>query len=152
LFFVFDFFLFLFHISVMNYIKKFYILFFVTTLFAQEAAINLINDSPFSLRVSVQSADGTYLGGDKIAPGEFKRWTTTFKPTDLDVPDTPNASLTPFTVIWRCEQGDFYSMCDGVSPGSLVRASICPGAHYCKPKEKEVKCPECKCECICPKE
>lgn len=124
-----------------------YLFIFFANCVAQEATISLLNDSPFFLRATVQSANGVYLGGEALQPGEFKRWTYAFKPSPLDVPETPDASLTPFTVIWRCEHGGFYSVCDGASPGALIRASICPGAHYCAPKEKEVECPPCECKC-----
>lgn len=124
--------------------RKFAFLFFFQILFSQEATVNLINDSPFLLRVSIQSANGDYLGGARLEPGEFRKWTTVFKPTDLDVPNTPVDSLTPFTVIFRCEEGDFYSVCTDASPGALVRATICPGAHYCNPKAKEPNCPPCE--------
>lgn len=116
-------------------------------LYSQDATISLLNDSPFLLRVTVQSANGKYLGGALLKPGEFRNWTSDFKPSDLDVPGTPGASLTPFTVIWRCEHGGFYSMCQGASPGALIRANVCPGNHFCAPKEIEKKT---ECECICP--
>jgi hypothetical protein len=127
---------------------KRYLLYFVFTIsccFSQDATISLLNDSPYFLRVTVQSAGGTYLGGEALQAGEFKQWTTKFKPDQLKVPGTPNSSLTPFTVIWRCEHGGFYSVCNQASPGSLIRANICPGAHYCAPKEKESPPPECEC-------
>jgi len=129
-----------------------YSFFVLNLIFSQEATISLLNDSPYFLRASVQSANGDFLGGEALKPGEFRKWTTSFKPDNLEIPGTPNASLTPFTVIWRCEHGGFYSICDGASPGALIRATICPGAHYCAPKEQEKKCPDCECVCPeCPK-
>ncbi len=129
------------------------LLFFVTIFFRLDAAkdsgsVFLMNDSPFLLRASVQSAGGQFLGGIRLAPGEQKLWTSEFKPSELRIPGTPDVSLTPFTVIWRCEEGGFYSMCTQASPGALIRASACPGAHFCSPKEKVKEPPPC--ECICP--
>lgn len=100
-------------------------------------SILLYNDSTFILTAIVQAADGTYLGQYTIQPGQQKNVTQNLFPTPILRPGTPQVSLTPYTVIWQCASGGHYCSCIGVSPGSLVRASDCPGAHFCKPKKKE---------------
>ncbi len=119
--------------------------FLLSRCFCDSATISLLNDSPYFLRATVQSSNGIYLGGEDLNSGEFKQWTTEFKPDQLNVPGTPTFSLTPFRVIWECEHGGVYSVCDQASPGALIRASICPGDHYCPPEEEKQECPDCIC-------
>jgi len=133
--------------KVMRYALTCFI-FAVSFCFADRATISLLNDSPYFLKAVVETANGVLLGEDNLNPGEFKRWTTEFKPDQLKVPGTPNSSLTPFRVIWECKHGGVYSVCDQASPGALIRASICPGDHYCAPEEEKEECPDCNC--ICP--
>jgi len=139
--------------KVMRYIIVCFI-FLLSRCFCDSATISLLNDSPYFLRATVQSSNGIYLGGEDLNSGEFKQWTTEFKPDQLNVPGTPTFSLTPFRVIWECEHGGVYSVCDQASPGALIRASICPGDHYCHPEEEKEECPDCNCICpecpVCP--
>ncbi len=100
-------------------------------------SILLYNDSPFILTAIVQAADGTYLGQFTIQPGQQKNVTQNLFPTAILRPGTPQVSLTPYTVVWQCATEGYYSSCIGVSPGSLVRASDCPGTYFCKPKKKD---------------
>lgn len=102
-------------------------------------SILLYNDSPFILTAIVQAADGTYLGQFTVQPGQQKNVTQNLFPTPILRPGTPDVSLTPYTVVWQCASEGYYASCIGVSPGSLVRASDCPGAHFCKPKQKDDK-------------
>ena len=101
----------------------------------------LYNDSPFILTASVQASDGTFLGQFTIQPGQQKNFTTNLSPTQLKRPGTPEVSLTPYTVIWQCPSEGFYSACTAVSPGSLIKASQCPGNYFCKPKKKNDQTP-----------
>jgi len=115
----------------------------------------LVNDSPFMLIAEVQGANGIMLNQVTIAPGEQTNWTQDLYTTNLSVPADSNVSLTPYRVLWKCAYGGFYSTCTNVSPGSLVRASACSGAHYCKPKDddqqqeqdqqpqQQLQCPPC---------
>lgn len=102
-------------------------------------SILLYNDSPFILTAIVQAADGTYLGQFTVQPGQQKNVTQNLFPTGIIRPGTPDISLTPYTVVWQCASEGYYSSCTGVSPGALVRATDCPGAHFCKPKQKDDK-------------
>jgi len=101
--------------------------------------INLLNDSAFPLTAVIQGADGTFLGQARFKPGEQLSWATNFDPTKFHSPSAPNVSMTPYTVVWKCTNGGFYSTCSGVSPGSLVRANACEGVYYCKPPPKKNK-------------
>ncbi|HLB53028.1 MAG: hypothetical protein A3E80_04330 [Chlamydiae bacterium RIFCSPHIGHO2_12_FULL_49_9] len=102
-------------------------------------SILLYNDTPFILTAIVQASDGTYLGQFSVQPGQQKNFTTNLGPTQYVRPGTPAVSLTPYTVIWQCPSQGFYSMCKTVSPGSLVKANDCPGAHFCAPKQEQKK-------------
>ena len=113
----------------------------------------LINDSPFMLVAEIQGANGIMLNQVTVAPGEQTNWTQDFSSTPLSVPANASVSMTPYRVLWKCAYGGYYATCVGVSPGSLVRASMCQGVHFCNPKEDEEdedkqQCPPCVCpEC-----
>lgn len=112
-------------------------------------SLYLLNDSPFILVAEVQSADGTALGQISLQPGEQKNAVTELNSTQLNLPNNPEVSSTPYTVIWKCAHGGYYSTCRNASPGALVQASACPGSYYCKPKKKKEKEKCCK---PCPEE
>lgn len=99
-------------------------------------SILLYNDSPFILTATIQASDGTYLGQFSVQPNQQKNFTQNLFPTGYEHPGKPEVSLTPYTVIWQCPSEGFYSMCDGVSPGAMVRANQCPGYRFCDPKKK----------------
>ena len=123
-----------------RYIFFFFLSFFLSSAFS--SSVTLLNDSPYSLTAIVQSAGGIFLGQEHLQAHEQIHWTKELIPTELKSQYSSPVSTTPFTVIWKCEYGGVYSMCSDVSPGSLVRASICPGDRYCKPKPKKQKRPE----------
>lgn len=127
--------------------KKLFIIFlFVSKGFC---GITLINDTPFTLVAVVQGGSGILLNQVNIQPGEQTLWVEDYRTTNLDIPGAPNVSMTPYRVLWKCSNGGFYSTCYTVGPGSLVKASLCSGAHYCKPKDPEPEKQECPA-CICP--
>ena len=99
-------------------------------------AIKLYNDSPFILTATLQGSDGSFLAENTVQPGQQSNFVDNFQATYYDKPGNPSVSLTPYTVIWQCPSEGFYSMCTSVSPGALVQANICPGYHFCKPKQK----------------
>lgn len=101
-------------------------------------SVLLLNDAPFILSATIQGSDGTFLGQITLQPGEQKNFTQNLSPTGYEHPGAPQISLTPYTVIWQCASDDYYSMCNNVSPGSLVRANDCFGYRICRPK-KEAK-------------
>lgn len=114
-------------------IRFFMFCFFANLVFAE--SVLLINDSPFPLTAIVQGADGVELGQVILQPGEQNLFDTTR--TQLDMPSTPPASITPFTIVWKCMYKGFYSVGANVSPGSLIRANDCPGSRTCTPQPTE---------------
>ena len=104
-------------------------------------SIMLYNDSPYILTATIQAADGSYLGQVSIQPGQQSNFTQNLFNTPYKHPGAPNISLTPFTVTWQCASEEFYSMCTGIGPGSLVRANDCLGNRICKPKPEQKKEP-----------
>lgn len=106
-----------------------------------DGSVFLYNDAPFILTAIIQAADGTYLGQFTVQPNQQKNFTTNLMATPYVHPGTPAVSLTPYTVIWQCPSEGFYAECRGVSPGAFIRASDCPGSHFCSPKKQEKKAP-----------
>lgn len=104
-------------------------------------SIMLYNDSPFILTATIQAADGSYLGQVSLQPGQQRNFTQNLFNTQYEHPGAPDISLTPFTVTWQCSSEEFYSMCTGIGPGSLVRANDCLGTRVCKPKPEQKKEP-----------
>jgi hypothetical protein len=101
-----------------------------------DGTILLHNDTTMILTAVIQAADGSYLGQFSVQPGQQRNWTTNLSPTNYVRPSTPNISLTPYTVIWQCPSEGIFSMCNGVAPGSYVKATICDGSRYCSPKKE----------------
>lgn len=97
--------------------------------------ILLHNDTTMILTAVIQASDGSFLGQFSVQPGQQKNFTTNMYPTQYKRPGAPNISITPYTVIWQCPSEGIFSMCSGVSPGAYVKASICDGGHFCKPKK-----------------
>ena len=116
---------------------------------AYAGSVWLLNDAPYTLTATVKSADGTVLGSVTVKAGQQNSWVTSLSPQDLNSQYEVINSSTPYTVTWQCEHGGFYSFCVGVSPGGLVTANQCEGAHYCQPppkKDEKSDCNRC-CEC-----
>lgn len=106
-----------------------------------DGSLFLYNDSPFILTAVIQAADGSYLGQFTVQPNQQKNFTTNLFATGYVAPGTPAVSITPYTVIWQCPSEGFYAECRGVSPGAFIRASDCPGSHFCSPKKADKKEP-----------
>ena len=106
-----------------------------------QGGITLVNDSPFILTATVYTSSGDYLGQVILQPGEQKNYTTNLSSTNLSRPGFPNVSITPYRIVWTCAGGGFYSMCTDGAVGSVIQASLCPGQHYCTPKEEQQKPP-----------
>ena len=103
-----------------------------------DGSILLHNDSTIILTAVIQASDGSYLGQFSVQPGQQRKFTTNMYPTGYVRPGTPDISLTPYSVMWQGPSDELFSMETGVQPGSYVRATWCPGKHFCAPK-KEVK-------------
>ncbi|HSX12857.1 MAG TPA: hypothetical protein VLE96_00330 [Chlamydiales bacterium] len=107
----------------------------------ENGTVLLYNDSPFILTAIIQASDGTYLGEMTLQPNEQKNFTQHLAPTQYIHPGRPDVSLTPYVVIWQCPSQGFYSMCNRVSPGAMVRANDCQGLQYCSPKQEREQKP-----------
>ena len=112
------------------------------------ASILLINDSYYELTAEIFAASGVSLGSFTINPGEQKNFVVSLSRSQLKIPGNISNSITPYSVVWRCSYKGNYSVCTGVSPGSLVRASSGDGGKYCEPKPDEeedlkYRCPAC---------
>lgn len=114
--------------------KKFLLLFILVCSLAFSYSITLINDSAYRLNAIIQGADGTFLGEISISSGQQSNWDSEDSSANFYDAD---ASLTPFTVIWRCPSGDVYTSCSTVTPGSMVPANSCPGIRYCNPTKRQ---------------
>ncbi len=127
-------------------IRIFYFL-YVPCLFASlnSGTVSLVNDSPFPLVAEVQSQGGIFLAQEMVQPGQQRNLITSNASTEFKTPNgSYNTPMTPYTVIWKCADGGYYSMCTDVSPGALVRANYCPGVRSCHPKGKEDQPPHPK--------
>ncbi len=109
------------------------ILFMTTSVFS--GSVFLVNDSPFTLEAEIYAANGILLGKEKLKPGQ--NLNSSLDPTSLEVPQDSPISLTPYSIIWRCESGGFYSVASSVLPGALVQATQGTGNLYCTPKKTE---------------
>ncbi len=107
--------------------------FMFTSLYA--GSVFLVNDSPFALEAEIYAANGTLLGRETLKPGQ--NLNSSLDPTGLDIPQDSKGSLTPYSVIWRCKNGGFYSVCSSVLPGGLVEATQGTGNLYCAPSEQK---------------
>ncbi|NGX37850.1 MAG: hypothetical protein K1000chlam2_01013 [Chlamydiae bacterium] len=113
-----------------------------TGLFA--GSIRLYNDSPYKLRAVIRGADGTYLGEMVILPEHFNTWSdfySSFGPGGQQYTESPNRTLTPYTVYWYCLDGDAYGIVTNVATGSAVLAESAEGLKMCKPSKKKGKSP-----------
>lgn len=111
---------------------------FSCSLFA--GSLRLYNDSPFKLRAVIRGADGTYLGEMIILPEHFNTWSDqypSFGPGAHGFRESPNRTMTPYTVYWNCVDGGNFGISTNVATGAAVVAESSQGPRYCKPPEKD---------------
>lgn len=123
------------------------LLFFLSSGLLYADSVWLMNDAPYTLVAKVKSAEGREIGQVTIKAGQQNHWVTSLNPKDLKTQYDAIVSSTPYTVTWYCPHGGFYSFCTGVSPGGLITANQCDGAHYCQPPPKKEKKKDCCCDC-----
>lgn len=118
-----------------NLFKLAILLLFCSTAFA---GVTLVNDSTYKLTVHIRASDGTDLGAVSINPQQTMSWTN-YKGGTGSI-QYYDASQTPYTVIWFCNNGSTdspYSIWTGVSSGSVVTANGGDGVRSCQaPKKK----------------
>jgi hypothetical protein len=103
-------------------------------------SIRLYNDSPYKLRAVIRGADGTYLGEMVVLPEHFNTWSDSypsFGPGGQNYTESPNRTMTPYTVSWYCLDGDVFGFCPNVATGAAVIAESCEGPRICKPANKQ---------------
>jgi hypothetical protein len=102
------------------------------------AGVTLVNDSSYKLTVHIRASDGTDLGGLQINPQQTMSWTN-YKGGTGSI-QYYDASQTPYTVIWFCNNGSSdspYSIWTGVSSGSVVTANGGDGLRSCQAPKKQ---------------
>lgn len=103
-------------------------------------SLTLFNNSPFTLTATVLAADGTNLGQFTINPQNGAQWSDQYEMEGTSA--NPNASQTPYTVIWYCPEGVEYGINQQQSPGAYVTAGSAQGNLSCKLQNKPMLQPE----------
>jgi hypothetical protein len=108
------------------------------------SSLSLYNDSPFTLRVKVIGADGSFIGEQTISPHMQSYMEDQIGISDPvgSAPDCPeleqgSSSVTPYQVFWHCPEGALYSSCLNASAGATVTANTCSGSYSCQEQEKK---------------
>ena len=86
------------------------------------------------------SACGEKLEIVDLKPQKLHTWNNsfeinTFKPSKSF--DDVNVSMTPYTVIWSCKNGDDYSINRNISNGETAAANDGEGSRFCKSDKKK---------------
>jgi hypothetical protein len=107
------------------------------------AGVTLVNDSTYKLMVHIRASDGTDLGALEINPQQTMAWSNYSGGTgSIQYYD---ASQTPYTVIWFCNNGSTdspYSIWTGVSSGSVCTANGGDGLRSCQAPKKQSQQPQ----------
>jgi hypothetical protein len=111
------------------------------------SSVRLVNDSPSKLRAVIRGNDGTNLGEMMVEPNQSTTWTdqyaNTGKPQKGNIyQNQPSRSLTPYTVLWYCQDGSDFSFCEYVNTGNTVTAKGCTGTRQCKLVKKKDQKPQ----------
>lgn len=100
--------------------------------------VTLVNDTAYKLTAKIRAADGTDLGSVDINPQQTMAWSNYMGGTgSIQYYD---ASQTPYTVIWFCNNGSAdspFSIWTSVSSGSVVTASGGDGIRSCQKPQKQ---------------
>lgn len=91
-------------------------------------SVSLLNNTNFTLRAVIFSADGTQVGEFVLNPRDAADWSDDYLEYGAEVSD---ASQVPFTVNWYCMGGSSFGVCTDVGPGTLVAAQSCGGVQEC---------------------
>lgn len=114
--------------------KKFLAL-LLCTMALEAGSVNLVNDSPYRLRVVIRATDGTFLGEMVIPAQNTAVWTDGYR----GLPGSLNSvrSQTPYQVLWYCLDGSPFSTTSLVATGTTVTANNGDGAKECRGKGKK---------------
>ncbi len=116
------------------------ILFVALQIGAFANSLTLFNNSPFTLTATVLAADGTNLGQFTINSQNGAQWSDQYEMAGTSA--NPNASQTPYTVIWYCPEGTEYGINPQQSPGAYVTSGSAQGNLSCKLQNKPMLEPE----------
>lgn len=97
--------------------------------------VRLYNDSSYKLRAVVRGNDGTYLGEMVVLPESTNVWSDQFSygPGGQSSIQSPNTTMTPYTVHWACLSGDEFGVSINIPTGGAAIANSSVGPRYCKP-------------------
>lgn len=115
--------------------KRLSILIFLLPLALFGGSMRITNDSPFVLEATILGADGSNLFSIVLKPQEVYQWYQA--PSSFS--DLNYQTLTPYTVIWRCNNdGTEFGITTNVPQAGAVFAQSAPdGKKICKiPKKK----------------
>jgi hypothetical protein len=113
--------------------KLFGILAFSTVLL-QATSVRLQNDSLYTLKASIHSADGSALDEVDVAPGGTVVWDDSQGDWESR---RVQKSKTPLTIYWYCQEGEAFGISDHVSSGALVKSSHANGRKTCRKVKEE---------------
>ncbi len=121
---------------------KYFILLLLGICSCFAGSLRLINDSPYQLRAVIRGNDGTFLGEVILQPEHALTWNDSngqlgyFGKGNVYQEQSTRAQ-TPYTVLWYCQEGADYAVCDMMPTGATVTAQGCTGTRQCKPKPKK---------------
>lgn len=106
------------------------------------SSVRLVNDSPSKLRAVIRGNEGTNLAEMMMEPNQSTTWSDQYTATGKTqkgniYQNQPSRSLTPYTVLWYCEDGTDFSFCEYVNTGNTVTAKSCFGTRQCKLVKKK---------------
>lgn len=98
--------------------------------------VHLSNDTIYYLDAEIKNARGELQVKITLPPDALMDWSDTYGEQGYSGPFPPPPdqhvySSTPFTVTWRCPEGDVYSVDTHVAPGAVVQASRGDGKLSC---------------------
>lgn len=85
-------------------------------------SLRLKNDTKNLIVAEILAADGTPIGEEMIKPFDTDIWSYE---NSMRGKQVLNRSVTPLTVVWKTEKGDFYSACKGLVSGAMVTPTQC---------------------------
>lgn len=91
-------------------------------------SVNLFNDTPYTLQVSIYDANGTFLGEFILNPRDATLWSDNDENFGTE---SQYSSQMPYTVNWSCMNGGSYGSCNNVAAGATVTAQSCGGDQEC---------------------
>lgn len=102
---------------------KLLLLLFLTSMLSA-VAIDVYNDSPYTLQAKIYSAKNAELSSMTVISGHSIKWSDSYY-------DARDYSEGPFRVVFTCPNGDFYGKSSPVGQNSTVHAQRTRGPKKC---------------------